>query len=60
VLWLADVSLLLGVVGIFGFLYFVVGKGHAGLWERVGSYPIIVWCMVLGFGLIRWSRASKV
>jgi hypothetical protein len=26
--------------------------------ERVGSYPIIVWCVVLGVCFIRWSRAS--
>jgi hypothetical membrane protein len=57
--WVAATSLVLGVVGLFGFVYFLVGNSAPGLWERVGSYPIIVWCVVMGLYFVRRSRASR-
>ena len=49
-------SLILGVAGLLGFAYFLVGNSDSGLWERVGSYPIIVWCAALGICFVVWSR----
>jgi hypothetical membrane protein len=57
--WLGYFSLLLGVAGFFGFLYFLLGNTQSGFWERVGSYPIILWCTLLGVYFIRRSQAPK-
>jgi hypothetical membrane protein len=58
--WVAALSLAMGVVGFLGFIYFLVGNSLPGLWERVGSYPIIFWCMAMGFLFLfrRSGRAS--
>ena len=35
------------------------GNSLSGLWERVGSYPIIVWCVVMGYCFLKWSREAE-
>jgi hypothetical membrane protein len=57
--WLAAISLLLGASGLLGFGYFIVGNSDPGLWERVGSYPVIVWCTVVGMFLVGRSRRRE-
>jgi hypothetical membrane protein len=59
--WVAALSLAMGVVGFLGFIYFLVGNSLPGLWERVGSYPIIFWCMAMGsLFLFRWSGRTNL
>jgi hypothetical protein len=40
-------------------IVFLLGNGLPGLWERVGSYPIIVRCVVRGYCFLRWSREAE-
>ena len=57
--WIAALDVPPGAAGFLGFVYFLVGNSLSGLWERVGSYPIIVWCVVMGYCFLRWSREAE-
>lgn len=59
--WVSRLSQLLGYIGLIGFLLFLVA-GHfevGGLPERIGSYPIILWCAVLGLSFIQSWRNTR-
>jgi len=48
----------LGVIGLIGSLGFLVGShsGIAGLLERLGGYPLIIWAAVVGITLVARRR----
>ncbi|MGD0638349.1 MAG: DUF998 domain-containing protein [Nitrososphaerales archaeon] len=48
----------LGVIGLMGSLGFLVGShsGIAGLLERIGGYPLIIWAAVVGITLVARRR----
>jgi hypothetical membrane protein len=57
--WMFALDVPLGAAGLLGFAYFLAGNSLAGLSERVGSYPIIIWCVVLGYCFLRWWREAE-
>ena len=57
--WMFALDVPLGAAGLLGFAYFLAGKSLTGLSERVGSYPIIIWCVVMGYCFLRWRREAE-
>lgn len=57
--WVSKSSQILGYIGLIGFLSFLVAghSGVGGLLERIGSYPIILWCTMVGLSLMLNRRS---
>ncbi|HTS14132.1 MAG TPA: DUF998 domain-containing protein [Candidatus Sulfotelmatobacter sp.] len=56
---LAWFSLVSGVIGSMAFALFLGTNNLAGLWERVASYPVVVWCVVAGLWIIAATRVER-
>lgn len=52
-LWVGVFSVLLGAVGLFGFLVAPSVGIAPGTAERIAGYPFVLWMIVLGFLLLR-------
>jgi len=59
--WVANFSQFLGVLGVVGFTSFLIfgHLGVGGLLERIGSYPLVIWCSVMGVYFIFCPRRDS-
>jgi hypothetical membrane protein len=59
--WKAIVSVVIGVIGTLGFvLLLAVPQLGIGLLERLASYPLTLWLVVLGIDVIGFRRILTV